>query len=205
MIGVIDVGIGNVGSIRNMLRKIGADVEITNDAAGIERADRLVLPGVGAFDAGISRLHDSGLLPVIEQQALQVRVPVLGICLGMQLMTASSEEGRRPGLGWVPARTLRFRADTNPPLRVPHMGWNHVRVVRPHPLVEGVDSETAFYFVHSFQVQCADAQHVLLAADYGLEFVAAFQVGNLLGVQFHPEKSHRYGMQVLSNFARMAP
>ena len=204
MIGVIDVGIGNVGSIRNMLRKIGADVEITTDTAGIMRADKLILPGVGAFDAGMSRLHDSGLLPVIEQQALQTRVPVLGICLGMQLMTASSEEGQRPGLGWVPARTLRFRADTNPPLRVPHMGWNHVRVVRPHPLVDGVDGETAFYFVHSFQVQCDDSRHMLLAADYGLEFVAAFQVGNLLGVQFHPEKSHRYGMQVLSNFARMA-
>ena len=186
-------------------------VAVPDALAGLEpfvawERGRVVLESlhVGAFDAGMSRLHDSGLLPVIEQQALQTRVPVLGICLGMQLMTASSEEGQRPGLGWVPARTLRFRADTNPPLRVPHMGWNHVRVVRPHPLVDGVDGETAFYFVHSFQVQCDDSRHMLLAADYGLEFVAAFQVGNLLGVQFHPEKSHRYGMQVLSNFARMA-
>lgn len=203
MIGIIDVGVGNVGSICNMFKRIGAAADVVSDTAGIARADKLVLPGVGAFDAGMARLRSSGLLPVIEERALGERIPVLGICLGMQLMTAGSEEGRSAGLGWVPAHTLRFRADTEPRLRVPHMGWSHVRVVRPHPLVEGVNVDTAFYFVHSYQVQCQDRSDVLLAAEYGLEFAASFQKGNLLGVQFHPEKSHRHGMRLLGNFARM--
>jgi glutamine amidotransferase len=204
MIGIIDVGIGNLGSIRNMFKKIGAPAKVVSDAAGIAAAAKLVLPGVGAFDAGMARLHGSGLLPVIEQRAFEERIPVLGICLGMQLMTHGSEEGRSPGLGWIPARTLRFPIDSQPRLRVPHMGWNHVRVVRLDPLIEGVDGESAFYFVHSFHIQCEEPEHVLLSAEYGIKFVAAFRKNNLLGVQFHPEKSHRHGMQVLGNFARMA-
>jgi glutamine amidotransferase len=211
MIGIIDAGIGNVGSIRNMFRKIGATAEVVNDADGVARAHKLVLPGVGAFDSGMARLHGSGLLPAIERRALVDRVPVLGICLGMQLMTLGSDEGRTPGLGWVQARTLAFGGDVQAllqngrtvRLRVPHMGWNRVTTTRAHPLVAGVDADSAFYFVHSYHVQAADRDSLLLECNYGLDFAAALQQGNLMGVQFHPEKSHRHGMLVLRNFAEM--
>lgn len=205
MIGIIDAGIGNVGSIRNMFKKIGVAAEIVSDTEGIARATKLVLPGVGAFDAGMSRLHASGLLPSIEDRALTDRIPVLGICLGMQLMTQGSDEGSQPGLGWVAARTHRFLPEQLARLRVPHMGWNRVHPVRAHALTDNLDEEGAFYFVHSYYVRCAEPANVLLTAHHGIEFVASFEHGNLLGVQFHPEKSHRYGMQLLRNFAGITP
>lgn len=205
MIGIIDAGIGNVGSIRNMFKKIGVAAEIVCDTEGIKRATKLVLPGVGAFDAGMTRLHASGLLPCIEERALSDRIPVLGICLGMQLMTRGSDEGSLPGLGWVPARTLRFLPEQLSRLRVPHMGWNRVLPVREHALTNGLEEEGAFYFVHSYYVQCDETTNILLTAHHGVDFVASFEHGNLLGVQFHPEKSHRYGMQLLRNFAGITP
>lgn len=211
MIGIIDAGIGNVGSIRNMFKKIGAAAEVVSNTDGVARAHKLVLPGVGAFDAGMARLNGSGLLPAIERRALVDRIPVLGICLGMQLLTLGSEEGRTPGLGWVRARTLAFGHDVQARmhngqtlrLRVPHMGWNRVSVTRPHPLVAGVDEDSAFYFVHSYHVQTEDRACLLLECNYGLDFAAALQQDNLMGMQFHPEKSHRHGMMVLRNFAEM--
>lgn len=202
MIGIVDYGMGNLGSIRNMLKKVGAACEITSDPQRLAQASKLILPGVGAFDAGMARLDEAGLTPVLHQLVLERRMPVLGICLGMQLMTRGSEEGRRPGLGWIDATTVRFEPPPADKLKVPHMGWNVVQPCRPSALLEGAEAEERFYFVHSYFVRCSDPADVLLRAHYGAPFDAAFERGNVMGVQFHPEKSHKFGLRLLSNFAR---
>jgi glutamine amidotransferase len=199
MITIVDYGMGNLGSIRNMLRKIGAEACISADPECVREATRLVLPGVGAFDAGIENLTRSGLVPVLNER-VQAGVPVLGICLGMQLMTGASAEGQCAGLGWIDAECLRFEPGVEA-LKVPHMGWNRVRVLRPDALVDTLPEEPRFYFVHSYHVRCRDGADALLATRYGVEFTSAFRRGNVWGVQFHPEKSHRFGMQLLRNFA----
>ena len=200
MITIVDYNMGNLGSILNMLKKIGQEAQIAADAALIENADKLVLPGVGAFDAGMDNLERSGLIPLLNRRVLKDRVPTLGICLGMQLMTRSSEEGTRAGLGWIDAEALRFRpADVS--LKVPHMGWNRVMPLRPSPLTDELPEEPRFYFVHSFFVRCHDDADVLLTTPFDNPFASAFQRGNLWGVQFHPEKSHKFGMALLRNFA----
>lgn len=200
MITIVDYQMGNLGSILNMLKKIGQEAQVTADPALIEKADKLVLPGVGAFDAGMDKLERSGLVPLLNRRVLEDRVPTLGICLGMQLMTRSSEEGTSAGLGWIDAEALRFRpADTA--LKVPHMGWNRVMPARPSPLTDELPEEPRFYFVHSFYVRCHDSADVLLTTPFGEPFASAFQRGNVWGVQFHPEKSHKFGMALLRNFA----
>ncbi len=200
MITIVDYGMGNLGSIRNMLKKIGVDAEVSADARTIGAARKLILPGVGAFDAGMDNLERSGLIPVLNERVLQARVPTLGICLGMQLMTRSSDEGQRKGLGWVDAESLRFRP-TDAALKVPHMGWNRVMPVRASPLTDGLPDEPRFYFVHSYYVRCLNEADVLLTTPYGDAFHSAFQHANVAGVQFHPEKSHKFGMRLLRNFA----
>jgi imidazole glycerol-phosphate synthase subunit HisH len=198
MIAIVDYGMGNVGSIRNMLAAVGAESIVTRDPAQMRAASRIILPGVGHFDLGMKNLHASGLVPVLRERALEARVPFLGICLGMQLMTRRSEEGTEPGLGWIDADCVRFAAA--PGFRVPHMGWNTVKPAHSSPLLEGLDAEPRYYFVHSYRVRCADRSDSLLEASYGADFDAAFERGNLRGVQFHPEKSHRFGMAMLRNF-----
>lgn len=200
MITIVDYGMGNLGSIRNMLKKIGVDSEVSADARTIGAARKLILPGVGAFDAGMDNLERSGLIPVLNERVLQARVPTLGICLGMQLMTRRSDEGQRKGLGWVDAESLRFRP-ADAALKVPHMGWNRVMSVRASPLTDGLPDEPRFYFVHSFYVRCLNEADVLLTTPYGDAFHSAFQHANVAGVQFHPEKSHKFGMALLRNFA----
>ena len=200
MITIVDYGMGNLGSIRNMLAKIGAPSRIVSDPEQVARAQKLILPGVGAFDAGMESLDRSGLVAVLNERALEARVPTLGICLGMHLMARGSEEGRRTGLGWVDAQVSRFRP-SDVALKVPHMGWNRVSVVRPSPLIEALPEEARFYFVHSYYVSCRKEHDVLLRTNYGVRFDAAFECGNLWGAQFHPEKSHKFGMQLLRNFA----
>lgn len=204
MIAIVDYGMGNLGSIRNMLRRIGHESVVTSDHREIERAGKLILPGVGAFDAAVSRLRERELDQVLEHRALRAGVPLLGICLGMQLLTEGSEEGKLPGLSWIPGRTFRFRPGPGDPLRVPHMGWNVVRTQGPSSLTESFGTEMRFYFVHSYFVRVTHPQHSILKTRYGVEFDSGIQRGNLFGVQFHPEKSHRFGMQVLSNFAALA-
>jgi glutamine amidotransferase len=200
MITIIDYGMGNLGSIRNMLKKIGHDSQVTADAAVIETAEKLLLPGVGAFDAGMDNLARSGLVPLLNRRVLENHVPVLGICLGMQLMTRRSEEGTREGLGWIDAEAVRFQ-HTDPTLKVPHMGWNLVHRTRAATLTDGLPEEPRFYFVHSYLVRCHRDEDVLLRTHYGVDFDSGFQHRNVWGVQFHPEKSHRFGMQLLRNFA----
>jgi imidazole glycerol-phosphate synthase subunit HisH len=200
MITIVDYGMGNLGSIRNMLKKIGYDSQITADPSLLEKADKLLLPGVGAFDAGIDNLTRSGLIPLLNRRVIADRVPVLGICLGMQLMTLRSEEGERTGLGWIDAEAVRFQpADVS--LKVPHMGWNLVHRVRSGALTDDLPEDSRFYFVHSYLVRCRSDDDVLLRTHYGVDFHSGFHHGNVWGVQFHPEKSHRFGMHLLRNFA----
>jgi len=199
---VIDYGMGNVGSVVNMLRKVGAEADATGEPARIAQATKLVLPGVGAFDAAMTRLHDRDLVPVLNRRVLDDGVPILGICLGMQVMTESSEEGDERGLGWFEGGTRRFRFDgPEPRLRVPHMGWNVIRAVKPTPLFDGMYDEPRFYFVHSYHVYCRNVEDVMLTTDYGGTFVSGISRGNIYGVQFHPEKSHKFGMHLVRRFA----
>jgi glutamine amidotransferase len=200
MIAILDYDMGNIGSIANMLRHIGAECTVTSDPGALRDAKGLILPGVGAFDEGMDRLRDRGLKSVLDRLALAERKPILGICLGAQLMTRSSEEGRLPGLGWIAADTRRFRAQ--PGMRIPHMGWNHVEIQRAHPLWACLRPGARFYFVHSYHLVCDDPADVLCQTDYGGPFTSAIGRDNILGVQFHPEKSHRYGMELLRGFVQ---
>lgn len=201
MITVVDYGIGNLGSIRNMLKRIGVPATITSDLDRIAAAEKLLLPGVGAFDVAMERINSSELRAILDRKALEEKTPILGICLGMQLLTRGSEEGRLPGLGWIPASTTRFPA--MPGLKVPHMGWNVVRPTRSNPLTDGLPVSSRFYFVHSYCVHVDDPDDSLLRTTYGVDFDAAIQRGNVYGAQFHPEKSHKFGMKLLENFARI--
>lgn len=200
---LVDCGLGNAGSIHNMLRRIGVVAVRSADPDVVRRAPRVILPGVGAFDAGMARLHKFGLADALTDLATRSRVPVLGICLGMQLMARRSEEGQIPGLGWVEADVKRFKFDGNemPALKVPHMGWNAVTARLPTSLLSGVD-EARFYFVHSFHVCCHRAEDVLATTTYGVAFTSMFKVGNIVGVQFHPEKSHQFGLALFENWLR---
>ncbi|SNB45055.1 imidazole glycerol phosphate synthase subunit HisH [Geobacter sp. DSM 9736] len=203
MITIIDYGMGNLGSIRNMLKKIGAESRISGDPSVVAESDKLILPGVGSFDAGIRNLSNSGLMQVLSERVTERKVPVLGICLGMQLMTRKSEEGTLPGLGWVDAETVRFSPPAGSTLKVPHMGWNTVTAAKESPLFSGAEPEERFYFVHSYYVRCLNREDVLLTAEHGQEFDAGFCCGNVAGVQFHPEKSHKFGMRFLRNFVEV--
>jgi glutamine amidotransferase len=204
MIVIVDYGIGNLGSIANMFRKVGAAATISSDAAAIEDAEKIVLPGVGSFDRAMRELVASGLIPTLQAK-VQSGTPLLGVCLGMQLLARGSEEGALPGLGWIDASVVHFRPPggngTRASLKVPHMGWNVLEPAREHPLLADLGEEPRFYFVHSYHVVCDDLQTALGHADYGGPFVAAIARDNVLGVQFHPEKSHRFGTQLLRNFA----
>jgi glutamine amidotransferase len=202
---IVDLGIGNLGSVANMLKKVGAPAEISRDPAVIASADKLILPGVGAFDPAMQRLNESGLRPVLERRVIGEGVPLLGICLGMQLLTAGSEEGTMPGLGWVRARTLAFRGRVDGGVKVPHMGWNRVDTAAVSPLTAGfeADEEPRFYFVHSYFVRCENGVDGILRTTYGVTFDSGVQHGRIMGVQFHPEKSHRFGMRLLANFAAL--
>jgi glutamine amidotransferase len=201
MIVIVDYGVGNLGSILNMLKKIGAEAVISADPGEIAQANKLILPGVGAFDHGMQNLYQRNLVAALNNSVLQQRIPILGICLGMQLFTIGSEEGQLPGLGWINARTIRFGSGKqNHGIRVPHMGWNSPRVVRPGVLFRDTGEDMRYYFVHSYHAICNEKIDVTTVTTYGSEFVSSFERRNVLGVQFHPEKSHKFGMRVLENF-----
>lgn len=203
MIVVIDYGMGNVGSIINIFRKIGVESMLSNNIEEIEKADKLILPGVGAFDNGMHNLNSSGLAEAIKMQVLEHKKPLLGICLGMQLLGRSSEEGKAGGLGLIPFDNKRFKFDVRTELKIPHMGWDiAISTVKDDPLVEGLVPVQRYYFVHSYHAVCDSEGNVLMRCEYGYSFVAAVKSGNIYGVQFHPEKSHKFGMALLENFAR---
>lgn len=200
MICVIDYGLGNVGSILNMLRRIGIEAYISSDSNEIEKADKLILPGVGSFDVGIQNLRNMNLITLLNEKVLRQNTPILGICLGMQLMTLSSEEGSEKGLGWINATTVKFSFQEN--IKVPHMGWNEVEVCKNSDLFE-MESEDKdrFYFVHSYHVNCMNKEDILTSTNYYNQFASSFKRNNIYGVQFHPEKSHKFGIKLLEKFA----
>jgi imidazole glycerol-phosphate synthase subunit HisH len=202
MIVVVDYGLGNLGSIHNMLKKLGVESRVTDDTDEVLHASKLILPGVGAFDHGMTNLRERGLVELLHRKVLQDDTPILGICLGMQLMTRGSEEGQLPGLGWLPATTRRFRP-SSPDLHlpVPHMGWNYVEPSATSALFAGLPDDPRFYFVHSFYVDADEDEYVSGRTTYDVSFVSAVERNNVLGVQFHPEKSHKFGMALLRNFA----
>jgi len=201
-VSIVNYGIGNTGSICNMFRKLRVDAEVVATPAAVLAAQRLVVPGIGAFDACMDALQKAGLREPVREFAACKR-PLLGICVGMQMLTEGSEEGDRPGLSLIPAYTRRFPADVG--LRVPHMGWDQVRWLMPqHPLARQLGTASRFYFVHSFRVICASRANALAECTYGDDFAAAIVSGAIAGVQFHPEKSHRFGLQLLGNFAGVA-
>lgn len=200
MICIVDYGFGNLGSIKNMLKRIGVSSSIESDPDRIAAASKLILPGVGAFDSAMRCINETkDLRDVLDRKALIEQIPVLGICLGMQLLTESSEEGDLPGLGWINAKTKRFYFDPRSRMKVPHMGWNKVSGQRPDALLDGFDSDYKFYFVHSYYVE-SDPKFSLMKTLYGHEFDSAICRENIYGVQFHPEKSHKFGMRLLTNF-----
>jgi imidazole glycerol-phosphate synthase subunit HisH len=199
---IVDYGMGNLGSIANMLKKVRAEAKISSKIADIEQANKIILPGVGAFDAGMQKLEELGLIAVLNNRVLEDRTPILGVCLGMQLFTQRSEEGTLPGLGWFDAETVRFkfRSDQSD-LKIPHMGWNSIRISQPNPIWDDEFSEDPwFYFVHSYHVVCRNDNNILATSFNGYEFPAAIIKDNIIGTQFHPEKSHKYGMKLMKNF-----
>ena len=200
MIVILDYDMGNVGSIKNILHKIGEkEVMISRNANDIEKADKIILPGVGAFDSGMNNLKKFGLIEIIQNFALVDKKPILGICLGMQLLGKSSEEGQQKGLGLIPFVNYKFCL--SPQYKIPHMGWDYVKIIdKKCPLVKNLEDEQRYYFVHSYFAKCEDEKNILMTCDYGHEFVAAVAKDNIVGVQFHPEKSHQFGMKLLRNF-----
>ncbi len=197
---IVEYGTGNPLSVLNMLNKIGVNASISNDPAEIISASKLILPGVGAFDPGMKKLTESGLLPIISEIVLIKKRPILGICLGMQLMCKRSDEGDLPGLGWIDAEVIKFNSDDNRNFRVPHMGWNLIENKKNSNLFNLSDRGNKYYFVHSYYVRCNDSTDILTETNYGGMFVSSFQKDNIFGVQFHPEKSHKFGLQLLKNF-----
>lgn len=199
-VSLVSYGLGNLGSVASMFARIGAEVRVVSTPDEIRASDRVLLPGVGAFDHGMARLDESGLSDALRDFASTER-PLLGICLGMQLLLEASEEGERAGLGLVPGSTRRFAR--SPGLRVPHMGWNSIRALRPDPLIAGVETDSRFYFVHSYQVVPSRPDDSLAVTDYAGEFTSIMRAGSIMGAQFHPEKSHAFGMTLLRNFASL--
>ncbi|UPK38610.1 imidazole glycerol phosphate synthase subunit HisH [Bradyrhizobium sp. 186] len=199
MITIVDYGVGNPGALVNMLEFIGYEARITNQPSAILEASHLLLPGVGAFDAAMQRLRASNLIPALEKATFVRGTPLLGVCLGMQLLGRGSEEGASDGLGWIQADTVRMRPDSALKLKVPFMGWADIEAVQGAKLFTD-DSQFRFYFTHSYRMQCHDAADVAATYQFDQPIVCSVQHDNIYGVQFHPEKSHRFGMKLLSNF-----
>ena len=204
MITIINYNAGNIKSIQNMLKRIGAKSCISADAKEIEQAEKLILPGVGHFDYGMSNLQESGLIEVLNKKVLVDKTPLLGICLGAQLLGNTSEEGKENGLGWIDMDVVKFdKAKMPENLKIPHMSWNEILIKKPSKLLDGLNNESRFYFVHSYHIKCNAEKDVLTNTNYGYEFTSAVEKDNIFGVQFHPEKSHKFGMRLLENFVNI--
>ena len=200
MITIIDYKTGNIGSIQNILKKIGEESIVTSDKKIIARATKLILPGVGTFDTGMSNLIGLDLVDTLNNKVLDEKTPVLGICLGMQLFSEKSEEGSLHGLGWVKGETRRFNFVNTLEYKIPHMGWNFVQQKKESRLFSTMFNDARFYFVHSYFFMTTDPADILTSTTYETEFTSAIEKGNIIGVQFHPEKSHKFGMKLLKNF-----
>ena len=204
-ISIINYGCGNIGSVINMLKHIGVATEVITESKQVKKSEKIILPGVGKWDSGVKSLRDSGILSSLQERVLNDKVPVLGICLGMQLLLDASEEGTLPGLGWISGNVRAFDFSTleiaRKRLAVPHMGWNAVTATQDSPLTKSIDENSKFYFVHSFFASVQDNENILLKSEYGHSFTSGIRKENIYGLQFHPEKSHRHGMDIMKSFA----
>jgi imidazole glycerol-phosphate synthase subunit HisH len=204
MITIVDYGLGNIAAFASLYHRSNIKVSIARTADELKSATKLILPGVGHFDHAMDLLHASGMRDALDQLALGARIPVLGICVGAQILARSSEEGKQAGLGWIDADVRAFKhwePASNVPL--PHMGWNDVRPTSPSLLFAGLETEARFYFLHSYYLSCDRSENISATCDYGAEFACAVNASNIHGVQFHPEKSHRFGTRLLNNFAEL--
>ncbi|MBL4655119.1 MAG: imidazole glycerol phosphate synthase subunit HisH [Bacteroidia bacterium] len=200
---IIDYGMGNLRSVFNKFRKIGVSAIISSDPNEIEKAGKLILPGVGHFAAGMKNIQERGLLDILTKKVLTDKTPILGICLGMQLFTCFSEEGNVDGLGWINGETIRFnfnKEEDKKKYKVPHMGWNSLDIKNGNLLYKNIPNNAMFYFVHTYHVVCKDEEDVTACTNYGYEFVSSVHKDNIYGTQFHPEKSHQDGFQIIKNF-----
>jgi glutamine amidotransferase len=197
---IVDYGAGNIRSVVRAFERLGETATVSSDPDVVAKARRLILPGVGSFDAAMTGMKKSQLLPVLEEKVRKDGVPILGICLGLQIFTRGSEEGTLPGLGWIPGETRKFPVESS--RKVPHIGWNNVVLSRPTYLFDNLPMNPSLYFVHSYYVSCDREEDILATSDYGRQFVSMAQVDNIFGVQFHPEKSAHLGLQLLVNFLR---
>lgn len=202
---IVDAGLGNIKSIRRMVEHIGGSADIISDPAELASAQAVLLPGVGHYDYGMQLLHEGGWVEPLGEAARIRKIPFLGICLGMQLMCRGSEEGNRPGLGWIAADVKRIDTGGDPAVKIPHIGWTDTIVDRSGDILPDDDPDLRFYYVHSYRAVCDDPAEVLCSADYGSRFTSGFVSGNLRGVQFHPEKSHRFGMELFRRWLGIAP
>ena len=200
MITIVDYGAGNIGSVQRACTEVGVQSVVVDTPAAIQNAERIIFPGVGAAPPAMDTLKRTGLGAALKQ-SFESGIPILGICIGAQVILDSSEEGKTPCLGFIPGTTVRFKLQDKS-LKIPHMGWNTVRVVHPHPLLEGIGKEDEFYFVHSYYPQPANSENIYAVTDYGGEFCSALGYKNLFAVQFHPEKSGLLGLQMLKRFVR---
>ncbi|WP_129777762.1 imidazole glycerol phosphate synthase subunit HisH [Peristeroidobacter soli] len=204
MIGIIDYGLGNILAFANVYKRLHVPVAVVRTAAQVREATKLILPGVGAFDHAMELLNASGMREALDEVVLSNQVPLLGVCVGMQILGKSSDEGRLSGLSWIDGVVKKIDTTTSgQPVRLPHMGWNDVRPERESSLFAGLQTDARFYFLHSYYFQCAQPQNVLATSDYPGNFACAVQAGSIYGVQFHPEKSHRFGVRLLQNFAEL--
>ena len=202
MIALVDYGLGNIQAFANIYRRLGIDSVTATKPAELEQADKIILPGVGAFDWAMKRLEESGLRNALDHEVLSCEKPVLGVCVGMQMMAKSSDEGSLSGLGWIDARVVKFD-NCNRDIRLPHMGWNDVVPTHHETLFHNIE-DPRFYFLHSYYFQPSNPSVVLAQADYGHTYTSAVSERNIYGTQFHPEKSHHWGVQLLKNFAELA-
>jgi len=204
MIAIISYGLGNVKAFAEVYKKLDIAAVIASREEDLQRASKLILPGVGAFDTAMRLLDQSGLHPLLDDMVQNQKIPVLGICVGMQMLADSSEEGTLPGLGWIAGKVKKFNfSSSNDSMRLPHMGWNNIKALNSNFLLQKLDQDTRFYFLHSYFFQAHSDTDVIAVTDYNGKFACAINYENIYGVQFHPEKSHQWGVQLLENFARL--
>lgn len=202
MITIIDYGLGNIRAFTNVYERLNIKTKVARSAKDIQGAEKIILPGVGAFDHAMTQLNQSGMREELEKQVLIHKVPVVGICVGMQILGKTSDEGVLPGLGWINGFVKKF--DPNKityKTQLPHMGWNSIHPIKNHPLMSGLNTESRFYFLHSYYFACNNPEDIMSTTEYGITYASAVNKENIFGIQFHPEKSHSNGIQLLKNFA----
>lgn len=200
MIGIINYGLGNIKAFANVYKQLNIPAKLVTRPEELENISKIILPGVGSFDHAMDKLNHSGLRQMLDELVLYKKLPVIGICVGMQMLAHGSEEGSMPGLGWIDGKVLKFRQQN---IAVPHMGWNSIKVALKNDLLKNLESYSKFYFLHSYYFKCQDVDNILASTDYFGEFSCVVRKENIYGVQFHPEKSHEWGIRLLKNFANL--